>query len=53
MLALRASLTDGVPHCGPSDREEDQKCMCLPDECMQQLIPLENDSDLYEFYKRN
>jgi len=55
MLALRVSMTNEspmVPHCCPSDREEVQKFMYLPDECMQQLIPLENnDDESYDFYK--
>ncbi|XP_022178571.1 cryptochrome-1 isoform X2 [Myzus persicae] len=55
MLALRVSMTNDnmqVPHCCPSDREEVQKFMYLPDECIQQLLPLENnDSEAYDFYK--
>lgn len=56
MLALRVSMTNEhmVPHCCPSDREEVQKFMFLPDECMQQLLPLDNDdSEMYNFYKCN
>lgn len=54
MLALRVSMTNEsrVPHCCPSDREEVKQFMYLPDECMQQLLPLENnDSDAYDIYK--
>lgn len=54
MLALRVSMTNEnmVPHCRPSDPEEVQKFMYLPDECMQQLLPLENkDSEAYNIYK--
>jgi len=54
MLALRVSMANEkvVPHCCPSDREEVQKFMYLPDECIQQLLPLENsDGEAYDFYK--
>lgn len=56
MQALRISLMGNsmIRHCCPSNREEVQKFMFLPEECMEQLLSKsykDNDSEeYYSFY---
>lgn len=53
MQTLQASLMQqsAVPHCCPSDREEVQRFMYLPEVCMQQLRSKDDDMESYEFFK--
>lgn len=40
-----------VPHCRPSDQEEIQKFMYLPEECMQSLRSMNDDNESFEQFK--
>lgn len=53
MQEIQVSLMEKsmVPHCCPSDLEEVQKFMYLPEECMQQLRSENDDMESFEYFK--